>query len=357
MSLFGDALLRYFSRTMEKPDLPNSSCLVRLYPSFPCHACREGCPHGAIGTGFKKTRGTCQNCGLCAANCPMSAIDGQTNIFTLFRAMDQQRAKEKLLRLVCPATAAEVYPGTVAVACLATLEPAAMLLPALLHFREVWLHHGDCSACPLENNGLLAKRLLHNFAQAALLASFTPETSLLLSPSPPPAFLACRGQQTGYSRRDLLTLLRQQSKRTTQNGAVLIGSLFWEEDDTVVPRRRLWEKLLTVFPGMLEASEALPFARLEISPTCDLCRTCTVLCPTKALSIGTEKTGTNLVHKVSLCVSCGACARYCPQKAISLFPWSGKSWQERILHSIASGPLVPEPQPDQEQDEESWSEK
>ncbi|MBT9134541.1 MAG: hypothetical protein DDT38_01276 [Firmicutes bacterium] len=209
MSLFGDALLRYFSRTMEKPDLPSSSCLVRLYPSFPCHACREGCPHGAIGTGFKKTRGTCQNCGLCAANCPMSAIDGQTNIFTLFRAMGQQRAKEKLLRLVCPATAAEVYPGTVAVACLATLEPAAMLLPALLHFREVWLHHGDCSACPLENNGLLAKRLLHSFAQAALLAPLAVTTASLFSVpraadrlfSPRPSYSPAPTVKTHHSRR------------------------------------------------------------------------------------------------------------------------------------------------------------
>lgn len=286
----------------------------------------------------------------------MAAIDSQTNIFTLFRAMHRQRAKEKLLRLACPATAAEVYPGTVAVSCLATLEPATMLLPALLRFQEVWLHHGDCSACPLENDGLLAKRLLHSFAQATLLASFTPETALLLSPSPPPLFLPCRGQQSGYSRRDFFALLRQESKHTTQNGAALIGSMFWEEDGTVAPRRRLWDKLLTVFPGMLEAGEALPFARLEVSPACDLCRACTVLCPTKALSIDKEGTGTNLVHKISLCVSCGACARFCPQKAISLFPWSGKNWQERILHSIADSTLVPEPYPDQELDEESWPE-
>jgi len=354
MSLFGDALLRYLNRALDKGNIPeDASCLVRLYPSFPCHACRDGCPQHAIGTDFKKDHRLCQGCGLCAANCPMAAIDHPVDIFALFGAMRRQRAKEERLRLACQATERETYPGTVTVPCLASLEPAALILPALLNFHQVWLHHGDCSICKLDREARLAGRLNHNFAQATLLASFVPELVLTLSSSPPAEFAPCRQQQSGYSRRDFLTLLRQETKRNAQSGAVLLGNLFWEEKNTVIPRRRVWEKLLALFPGMLKTGEALPFARLEISAACDFCRACVVLCPTKALIVEEGEDGISLNHQVSLCLSCGACARFCPHKAVSLSPWDGRELQKlnlhKISHTLAAAELA------QAQNAESWS--
>ncbi|MBS3887438.1 MAG: 4Fe-4S binding protein [Dethiobacter sp.] len=354
MSLFGDALLRYLNRALDKGNIPeDASCLVRLYPSFPCHACRDGCPQHAIGTDFKKDHRLCQGCGLCAANCPMAAIDHPVDIFALFGAMRRQRAKEERLRLACQATERETYPGTVTVPCLASLEPAALILPALLNFHQVWLHHGDCSICKLDREARLAGRLNHNFAQATLLASFVTGFGLTLSPSPPAEFTNCREQQSGYSRRDFLTLMRQESKRTAQSGAVLLGNLFWEEKNTLPPRRRLWEKLLALFPGMLKAGEPLPFARLEISSACDFCRACTVLCPTKALVVEEGEDGISLSHQVSLCLSCGACARFCPHKAVSLSPWDGRERQKFTLSQVVQAHTAPELL--QEQSKESWS--
>lgn len=343
MSLFGDALLRYFSRTMDKGNIPrDSSCLVRLYPSFPCHACRDGCPQHAIAADFKKNHRLCQGCGLCAANCPTAAIDAPADIFALFRAMRRQRAVGERLRLACQATEKEIYPGTVTVPCLAALEPATLLLPALCNFRQIWLHHGDCLSCELEKDGRLAGRLCHNFTQATMLTSFLPATALTLSPSPPAEFVTCREQQSGYSRRDFLTLLRQESKRTAQGGAVLLGNVIWEEKNNVSPRRRLWEKLLALFPGILKAGAALPFARLEISSACDFCRACTVLCPSKALVVEETEESVSLNHQVSLCLSCGACARFCPHKAISLSPWDGQNLLRRTLYKTVHAQAAPE---------------
>ena len=356
MSLFGDVLLRYFSRTMEKGNIPkNSSCLVRLYPSFPCHACKDGCPQNAIDKDLIKNHRSCQGCGLCAANCPMAAIEAPADIFTLFSAMRRQRALGEKLRLACQATEKEVYPGTAAVPCLASLEPATLLLPALLNFRQIWLHHGDCITCGLEKEERLTGRLNRNFAQATLLASFVPEIVLTLSQSPPAEFATCREQQSAYSRRDFLALLRKESKRTAQGGAVLLGNIFWEEKTTVAPRRHVWEKLLALFPDMLKAGEALPFASLEISSACDFCRACTVLCPSKALTVAEEEEGITLNHQVSLCLSCGACARFCPHKAVSLSPWEGQNLLKRTLHKKVNIQAAPEPVFAQVQSEESWS--
>ncbi|MBS3900210.1 MAG: 4Fe-4S binding protein [Dethiobacter sp.] len=354
MSLFGDALLRYFSRSMDKGDLPkDKSCLIRLYPSFPCHACRDGCPHQAIGVDLKKNHRLCQTCGLCAANCPMAAIDPPADIFALFGAMRRQRAKEERLRIACQATEKETYPGTVTVSCLASLEPAALLLPALLNFRQIWLHHGHCQDCSLDKEGRLAWRLSHNFAQATQLAANLPEFVLTLSPSPPSEFTSCCGQQSSYSRRDFLTLIRQESTRTAKGGAVLLGSIFWEENKTTTARRRLWEKLLTFFPGILNVGEALPFARLEVSSACDFCRACTVLCPTKALVLAKSEENISLSHQASLCLSCGACARFCPHKAVSLSPWDGQKLQKFTLRKLVRTQNVSEPE--LEQIEGSWS--
>jgi ferredoxin len=356
MSILNDVLLRYLGRTVDKPDIPETRCLGLKFPAYRCHACRDACPQGALDRNLKKYHRSCRECGLCAAGCPVSAIDSPRPVFSLYHTMRRHREKEQILRLACRATEQEIYPASIAVPCLAALPPPVLLLPSLLGFREVWLHHGHCPACPLEKEGRLAFRLQYHFARALRLAAQLPEFSLTLADSPPASFASRWGQLTGYSRRDFLSLLGRETKHTGMSGACLVSDLFADEEHTAgdsglsPPDRLLWEKLLSAFSALPQAGEALPFAFLEISAACDMCRACTVLCPGRALSVRENDATVSLVHRPAACFSCGVCARFCPHRAITLSPWQGSDWQERVLHirqtdSQGDDPL-PEPVPE-----------
>lgn len=335
MSLVNDALLRYLGRVVEKPDIPEAQCLVRRYPAFRCHACRDTCPQHAIGQNLKKHYRSCKSCGLCAASCPVSAIDSGMSVFTVYRAMRRHREKEQVLRLCCQATEQEVYPASIAFPCLATLPLPLLLLPSLLGFREVWLHHGHCATCSQEKDARLSFRLQHNYLLALRCLAQIPEFILTAAGSPPPSFASRLGQLSGYSRRDFLSLLRRESTLTGMSAVTLVSDLFAEEaEKEAAPGRLIWEKLLKAFPELAETGEALPFARLEISTACDLCRACTVLCPGQALFIREENGLVSLSHKPVQCFACGVCARFCPTRAVSLYPWHGRDWREQALRSV-----------------------
>jgi Pyruvate/2-oxoacid:ferredoxin oxidoreductase delta subunit len=341
MSLVNDALLRYLGRVVKKPDIPETQCLVRRYPAFRCHACRDACPQNAIGQNLKKHYRSCKSCGLCAVSCPVSAIDCGLSVFTVYQAMRRQREKEQALRLCCQTTEQEVYPAGIAVPCLATLPLTVLLLPSLLGFREVWLHHGHCVTCSHDKGARLSFRLRHNYLLALRQAAQIPRFSLTASATPPPSFASRRGEAADYSRRDFLSLLRRESKLTGIRAVNAASDLFAEDrGQDPPPDRLLWEKLLQAFPELLNAGDTLPFAYLEISAACDLCRACTVLCPGQALSVRDEASAVNLIHKPARCYSCGVCARFCPHRAIALYPWQGSDWQERILHRIGAWPAT-----------------
>lgn len=338
MSLFGDALLRYFTKSLDSSPLPDEErCLARRYPAFSCHACRDSCPAGAISTDLRKHAGECRSCGLCAVSCALSAWEFDYDVNTLWHTFRRNRDKEEALRFCCRQTEKYVYPASIKVHCLVSLELPVLLLPALLGYREVWLHTEQCTDCPVEEGGKLDARVSHTAGLAEILAAAADlSIRFTRSATPPPVFAGRQGQGTAYSRRDFLTLLRQETKYTAKSGIAAIGDFFLnEEEEGEINRRTLWQKLLQCFPGMLNAGEALPFARAEVLPSCDLCRACSVLCPCQALGIRENDSEAMLVHYPVRCVSCGVCRFFCPNKAITLFPWEGNDWGERILCSLA----------------------
>ena len=346
MSLFGNILLRYFSKSLDSSSLPaENRCLVRRYPAFSCHSCRDACPAGAISTDLQKNMSSCKSCGLCAASCALSAWKADNDAYALWHTLRRERDKEEVLRLCCHQTAGETYPASVKVHCLAALELPALLLPALLNYQEIWLHPGRCADCPLEEGKKLASRLFITAELAEkLVAAAKLPLRFTLCPDPPPSFAQRLGQNTAYSRRDFLSLLRQETKHTAKGGIALVGDLFFseEEEDSELTRRYLWQKLLQCFPTMLNVGEALPFARMEVLPSCDLCRACSVLCPSDALELKENADALALLHYPLRCVACGVCAHFCPHKAITLSPWQGTDWQQRVLHSRSINPVVDE---------------
>lgn len=342
MSIFGKALFKYVAKSLDSSALPAEKlCLVRRYPAFPCHACRDACPAGAIGIDLQKNLSDCKSCGSCTARCAFSAWNEENRTGTLWRTLRKHRDKEEILRFCCHQSEGDIYPASISVRCLASLELPVMLLPALLNVQEIWLHAGRCASCPLDEGGKLETHLLMTatLAQKLVAAAGLP-LRYSLSPEPPGPFTGRLGQGIAYSRRDFLSLLKQETKYTAKGGLAMIGELFFsdEEDEPEITRRHIWEKLLQRFPAMLAAGEALPFARVEVAPPCDMCGACTVLCPGGALAAEENEDGPTLIHYPHRCVACGACRRFCPLKAITLSPWKGADWKQRVLYSRTESP-------------------
>lgn len=351
MSMLGNALLRYFSKSIDSYPLPDEKrCLVRRYPAFSCHACRDACPAGAIGTDLQKKPADCRNCGLCAACCPLSAWKQDISVYALWNTLRRFRDKESVLRFCCHQTGGDIYPASNNVHCLASLELPVLLLPALLDYREIWLHAGRCADCSLDEGQKLETRLLNNVIQAEKLAAAAGlPVRFTISAEPPLSFAGRQGQGTAYSRRDFFSLLRQETKHTAKSGIAMVGDflLNGEEEDNELHRRHLWQKLLQYFPAMLDAGEALPFARVEVLPSCDLCRACSVLCPCGALERKEDNDTLTLVHYPVRCVACGVCSRFCPHNSVTLTPWNGTDWKQRVLNHRAINSVAAENAGDQ----------
>lgn len=349
MSVFGNALLRYFSKSLDNSALPDEKrCLIRRYPAFSCHACRDACPAGAIGTDLRKNPVDCRNCGLCAAGCALSAWKQENNVYAIWSTLRRYRDKENVLRFCCHLTVGDIYPASNNVHCLASLELPILLLPALMAYREVWLHAGRCDDCSLEEGQKLETRLLNNVILAEKLAAAAGlPIRFTLSAEPPHYFAGRLGQDTAYSRRDFLSLLRQETRHTAKSGIAMVGGLFLGGEEEEVTRRHLWQKLLQCFPAMLEAGEALPFARVEVLPSCDLCRACSVLCPCGALERREDNDTLTLVHYPVRCVACGVCSRFCPHNSVTLSPWKGADWKQRVLNHRSMNSVADENAGDQ----------
>ncbi len=286
------------------------ACVRRASPRASCTACEIACPRHLLRlepTGPAAGDG-CDDCGLCAAACPVDAIRDERS-----RRPAAGAGPARNRRLACaPAS----RPGEPSVPCLGALRPADVL-DELAHApgEALVLRHADCAACPRLPAGADAGRAARAVATLGLRLS-----SLAEALGFPPGRLrlepAAGGGGTGpsggngpeqkpashaVSRRGFLSSLLPVGVADRKPGAAAEGP--------VASRRRLLHHLRQQ-TAPLAAAARLVF-RFAPAPGCDGCAVCSILCPTGALGTCDAGGMRSLHHDVLRCVGCGLCVDVC----------------------------------------------
>jgi Fe-S-cluster-containing hydrogenase component 2 len=313
-------LLRSVPRALKvESDIPivlQDRCVHR---SDSCSYCVDACPVKAISptedTVVINDR-VCIECGACARECPIGAIQGPSvsddQVIAMLDTMSGEELKpsKPLLLLTCPIglqkLASEVNeaenldPGTVPVAipCVAAIGSVHYLWAASLGVSlAIMCPDASCpritAVLPIQRHVESSKRLLENLGenQASIqLLTLAGTDSMLdkLSPAPEQFDLKRKADLSGLRRDATLEALR---------------TLKADKDGTL----------------SLTGDHTLPFFDVKVNDdSCTLCEVCEKDCPDHAINFVKSDGSSSLMFDPSLCGGCKVCEKICPEGAIKV---------------------------------------
>jgi ferredoxin len=313
-------LLRSVPRALKvESDIPivlQDRCTHR---STSCNYCIQACPVKVISPTKDSVvidDQTCIECGACARECPLGAIQGPSvsddQVIAVLNTLSAEdpSPEKRILLLTCPIGLerlvteagedgkfrADIVP--VVVPCVGAMGSIHYLWAAALGINLVTAcpdascsrisavlpisHHLESSKKVLENVGEISVTLQH------LTLNRTDSISEKISQSPE-AFSAKRNTKLSGSRRSM-TL---EALRTLQGGS---------------------ENAL-----LLPADNMLPFFDVTVDDNaCTFCAVCEKECPDQAISIVKNEASLNLMFDPSACGGCKVCENVCPEDAITV---------------------------------------
>lgn len=332
-----------------------SSCLSVRIPGEECGLCAAACPVDALALvdGTPELRGNCLGCGLCSAACPTSAL--QTDGFT---APPDIPAGTSAIQVDCwRVPIAETGRGAIRVPCLGGIA-TGWLLDVFDRGGErpiKLLDHGGCSTCPA-GAGLAAARAAVAEVRTLLGECGVPPVSLPRVVSRPAHFslapaIPSAADARALGRRGFFRDLAGEAARTLGDTDAAPAAPMLRHMVAPVERMRLVTALARIAArhGREVPSRALPQATLG---ACAAHGVCAGVCPTGALQRSGD--GGELRFLPALCIGCGGCTRACPERSIRVAPSGGRitaevlaRWAERECEACgrsfvgSSGGLCP----------------
>ena len=298
-----------FQRPSPLPYVFEASCEAK----YGCRGCVEVCPANAlqIFSGAVRVSDTnCTVCGLCAATCPVGAIqmpelsDGA--LFGLLDAIDESEGPKKTLVLTCNEGAVERYPWMVVV----KLTSVGLVGPRFLAAAGASSLGGVAVVCPDEKC---------TGAERVKLAVEALKGSLPVDSTPP--FILFVGKADGIgSLVNLHESSRSRGPRAPRSGDK-------------------WKDYVADINSVLAAgapSSGLGLTSMAVSESCTLCSACTRGCPHGALKMDDQ----HLFFEASTCTGCGACVTACPEHAIALSGAADKISQVMQRQQVYEDELV-----------------
>jgi ferredoxin len=284
-----------------------------------CTYCRDACPVKAISPTKDSVvidDRICVECGACARECPIGAIQSPSisdaQFVAILNTLSSEGPKSTQLRLLltCPAGIERLAHATggnggvdtgivpVAIPCVAAIGSMHQLWAASLGIDLVTICPD--ASCP-RNPAVLTIQRHTDSSRGALESLGERETTvqhLILTPGDsmlsklPPALkrskVRTRAELSGTRREASL-----QALRTLHEGGD--GSILLVED------------------------HMLPFFDVAVDiERCTFCGVCEKECPEKAISFVKEAASSSLVVDSSLCGGCRVCERICPESAIKV---------------------------------------
>ena len=328
-------LLRSVPRVLKvESDIPivlHDRCSGR---SESCSYCKDACPVNAISPTKDSVvidDRICLECGACARECPIGAIqspsvsDDQIIAMISTLAREDSTASKRLLLLTCPqglerlvgelgedgSVASGIVP--VAIPCVAAVGSTQFLWAASLGVNLVTVcPDASCSripgVLPIQSHLESTKRVLDNLGERERVIqhlSLTQKDSILDKLLPPLEQVRLKRETKLSGSRQNATLEALRTLQAEGNGT----------------ERLTDEHMLPVFDLAVDCEK------------CTLCEVCERECPDHAISTLKENGSMNLIYSPTLCGGCTICEKVCPEGAIKVL-------RNRELTQILEGEKV-----------------
>lgn len=303
-------------------------CLRRRLSANTCSRCLDICKQGALTTRGREllfSEDKCTGCMACVGECPNDAFSCGFDLDSLLSRI-RAAQKEQPVILGCKKCAGQE--NMVTIPCLGLMsEP----LLAALHSVAPQDCLLDVRHCPDCANGAVLGMLTERM-QAIAKKIWAPDDlkiRYLSADTLPP-------QTTGRQRRFFLHALRKEvaafgrDTMTDASGPHGRPDTLSEGDNRkkgATRKMRLLLDALAMQPGETNETKNLLlsyFHTLDAGNACDLCPSCTGMCPTGAVKRRTAENGEKqLVFISAQCSGCGLCIEFCKKKALNLRAFSG----------------------------------
>ena len=260
--------------------------------------CEKYCLQNAISTkdSIKIDEEKCDNCNICTSVCPTG------NLIPSYSVLEKQYnalSENNNISIVCDKCELN---GDFRVNCFASL-PWEYIAYASLE-NKISLYTKHCVKCEKQDLVKLFNQTLNKVSEF-LGEELYKERVILINEGEIPT--------KEYSRRDLLKLWGEQSKRI----ATTVVPIDFDENDNPRIYRDLLIKKLKVINNEKELYN-WPGIKVDTNK-CWSCKTCEKLCPQNAISIEESEEGKGkFIHKFTRCTHCEICKTVCLDKAIEL---------------------------------------
>jgi ferredoxin len=297
---------------------------VRYHKSL-CRHCAQACPQKSIilDNGIAINHEQCNGCGICLAVCPNGVFQanrqGDREIISWIRGF-LEKATHKVLFVQCQEIPLG-HKGALLLSCLGRLTENILLATFALGGERIELRKGFCQECSRYEGYRVFQTTLNLTYTLGSFVGILPEqirevdsfsggeeTKFLPEPS-----LSRRGffrAFRGMAIKKTADLLPEPSSKMTKTQ--------WTHYNN--PRRNLLLEILPKFthhyPVVIESSEDLPFAELEITSDCLGCNVCETLCPPGAIKREINDGNITISFYPRLCTNCCVCQGGCLVKAI-----------------------------------------
>lgn len=318
-------------------------CTHLISPKSLCSSCVDHCPMKSIS--FKESTiqidESCVDCGLCTTVCPTNALMyNRPPLKQLVSEIVHKCEQHEKVYLHCERIPIrERNATTVTVSCLGVIPKEAWVtMIGKCENLSVFHPDGGCNSCQMMIGEKIWRKELSS--GEGMVGKQMKITSIIESNK--------QKAQYDKGRRAFLSTIFNEFKTTNKvaikemaGGSPVQSYKEKIQDDPILKVKKEWEEMSnrivekmtneSVYPYMnkrrlflteLQNNDTLQRRKdirlPTISPDCDFCSACTILCPTNALLKENKNGQTTITLQPYKCVDCSLCEDICFSKSINL---------------------------------------
>lgn len=312
-----------------------SRCLRSRWNRNTCKICVSLCKQKALALHdrsivFHKEK--CTGCLACLMECPNDAFNSSFDYTSLLATVRRPLRDGPAVVFCCGNSADADRANTATIPCLGLLSEPILAALHCASSQDFYLDVRRCAGC--ENGHVLSllhariEKIIQKIGQASLLKI----RYLTKNEEQPPTMAKQRRYFLNVVKSSVVELGREMlacdTDPCTQNTCCVLmhqkdaAKLYWLLQQTL----------------SLLADDAVPekqllfsyFFTLTANNACNLCPSCTGMCPTGALKRSKEEGGKKLTFSSSKCSGCGLCVEFCRKKALTLRPGADITFQAAV---------------------------